>query len=867
MTPASSTPAAANDPALAPSLFKRLHQALMPDYNRRATLYWWGMLALGLLALVWAAWQLIGLPRDALLQVAAGTALAMLAGFFPVRVPQTKNSFVAGEIFIYLVLLLHGPAAAVMASTGEAIVGTWRTSRRWTSRIISPAMAAVSMLASGTLLQALLAGLKGLGLDGSVGLITSVMAFSVAYFLVNTTLALWLGSFKRAVWLKAEEVFLGFGWAGISCAASALLSVLLFLAFKESGGGVLAAAVPAICLVMTTIHFYFRQQEAAETLRRGRMESAEREAEQTARHMRELRDSEQRFHSAFTHASIGMALVDFSGHVRQVNKSLLTLLGRDEAGMLAHDFSDFVSAADAGSLAEQLTRIREGEVGSFTLELRCRHRVGREIWAALHGSVFTEGGSDEPSLILQAQDITARRQAEARLQHIAYHDSLTGLPNRSQFHQLLSEAVEHAQADRRFHFAVLFLDFDRFKLINDSMGHSAGDEFLVQVSRRIHDHVRPGDSVARLGGDEFAVLLNHLQDESHAVQLAERLQTALGVPLLVAGTELSTSASIGITTSSFGDRSPEELLRDADLAMYKAKAMGKARHAVFDTSLHAQASDRLHLESELRRALEAGQLSVAYQPLFNIASGALTGFEALARWQHPQRGEISPAVFIPVAEDSGLISRLSDYMLHEACHQLKAWQQRGDDWAQLRMQINISGHDVAHRHFGQRVRAALTASGISPAHLTLELTENILMERLEGASASLEALRQLGVSVSVDDFGTGYSSLSYLSTLPIDSLKIDRSFVHRLLDGSKESEIVRAVVSLGQSLGKSVIAEGIETPGQLNQLRAMGCEMGQGYHLARPQAADRIEALLDQLAAAPERPVRHSRPMRLQVVG
>jgi len=279
--------------------------------------------------------------------------------------------------------------------------------------------------------------------------------------------------------------------------------------------------------------------------------------------------------------------------------------------------------------------------------------------------------------------------------------------------------------------------------------------------------------------------------------------------------------------------------------MYKAKTSGKARYALFDAGLHAKVSERVQLERDLRRALAAGELSLAYQPLFNLGSGKLKGFEALARWRHPERGLISPALFIPVAEESGLMLPISDFMLEHSCRQLRRWQNKDDAFADLRMQINVSGSDLAHGAFIDRVQRAIAEAQIRPEHVTLELTENILMDRLEGAVETLGRMRELGIGISVDDFGTGYSSLSCLSTLPIDSLKIDRSFVQNLRAKSKESEIVRAIVSLGHSLGKSVIAEGIETPAQLAQLRTLGCEMGQGYHLSHPLAAERAEALLN----------------------
>ena len=828
----------------------RWHRALMPDYNRKATAYWYTMVALGLLVLGHSVSVVATLPRDALLQVCGGALVATFAGFFPVRIPRSKNSFAAGEIFIFLVLLLQGPAAATVASAAEGLVGSWRTSKRWSSRIGSPAAAALSMYATGSLLHAALQALRQHGLYSDGLLTIAAVLFSTTYFVLNTLLAALVIHLKRNQPLVLREFASSFGWIAIAYAGSASIAALLFLTVDRSGPGVMMAMVPVVAMLLTTLHFFFRQQEADEAARRGRVEAAEREAEQAALHLRQLQASEQRFHSAFTHASIGMALVSLDGEVRQVNPAMVALLGCEEAGLVGRRLETMVAEADAPALAAQVDAVRRGGSESFRAELRCRHREARDVWVALDASFFVEpGGEAASSLIVQMQDITARRSAEARLQHIAFHDSLTGLPNRARFHEHLAQAIERCAADPHRRFAVMFLDFDRFKLVNDSMGHSAGDAFLIQVARRIREHMRPNDVVARLGGDEFTILCEDLDRESHAVALAERLQAVLATPMQIGGTEITTSASIGITFSTIGYQLPEEVLRDADIAMYRAKAAGKARHALFDARLHQQVTDRVRLEGDLRRAIEAGQLSVAYQPLFDLRSGRLSGFEALARWQHPVHGLVTPATFIPIAEESALIGPLTDFMLQTACFQLKQWQSRDSAFDGLTMQVNVSGNDLAHGQFAQRVTRALVGARLRPHQLTLELTENVLMDRLDGALASLDQLRELGVGVSIDDFGTGYSSLSYLSSLPIDSLKIDASFVRGMRTGSKEAEVVRAIVTLGGSLGKAVIAEGIETDSQLDQLREMGCESGQGFHLSRPLAAECVDELLDRICA------------------
>jgi diguanylate cyclase (GGDEF)-like protein/PAS domain S-box-containing protein len=842
--------------------WQRLHAALMPDYNRPAAVYWWSVVVLGAIVLLGALAWLTQQPASVALQVIGGTAVAMLAGVFPVRIPRWKTSFAAGEIFIFLLLLIHGPGAAALAAAGEGFTGSWRTSKRWTSRIATPTMAALAMFTTGGLLHLLLSAVP----DSAVVLMVATMAFSIAYFVFNTILVTAVGRLKRHERLFTAELLGMFGWVGIVFAGSAAVAALLFLVYRQSGIGVLMAMVPLLAMMLATLHYFFRQQEAAEAARQASAEAADRERELAQRHVRELELSERRFHSAFTHASIGMALLAFDGRILQANAALAALVGRDTASLVHQLFQLHVLPEDRATLERQLGLVDQQEFEGFSLELRCLHREGRPVWAATHCSFFSEPGSSQPCLILQVQDITARRSAEEGLHHLAFHDSLTGLPNRRRFHELLDSAVAQAQASGapRDAYAVMFLDFDRFKLINDSLGHEAGDTFLVQVAQRIRESLRPEDTVARLGGDEFAVLVRHVEHERIVVTLAERMMEMLRRPFVVAGTELITSASIGITFSALGYTSAEDVLRDADTAMYKAKGAGKARYALFDASLHTEVANRLRLEGDLRRAIDDGRLAVAYQPVFDLVAGAerrdpvdptqvprITGFEALVRWKHPVDGTISPGTFLPIAEEAGLMIRLTDFVMTCACRQLREWQLSDPAWANLTINVNVSGHDIAHPAFVARVTRAIVESGITPAQLCIELTEDILMSRLEGALPVLAELRRMGVTLAIDDFGTGYSSLSHLSTLPIDVLKIDRSFVMRLVPGSNEAAVVRSIVLLGSSLGKQVVAEGIETDSQLGQLREMGCSLGQGYLLARPLVPADVSSLLSTVPDQP----------------
>ena len=814
---------------------RRLHDALMPDYGPGATTLWFAVTAGGALALAACAAQLAALGWVAWLQVAAASALAIGAGLFPVRVPGTKNAYTAGEIFIFLLLLMLGPAAAAVAAAAEAFAGSARASRRWTSRLFSPASAALAMLAVGLPLQALLthgppAGISGL--TGAAVVLAATMLAAAVYFLLNAVLVSGVVHLKRgASFFQPAALFSVFRWVGLAYAGSASVAALLFFSWRDHGVGVLLVMLPLLAMLLVTLHLYFRQQEAGIAV-------AEREMQSAARHLRELEASERRFHSAFTHASIGMALLAFDGRLLQANPALAGLLGRSEAALLQLRFEDLVDEADRAPLRQHLGLAGGGDFKTFALEVRCAHADGSTVWLALHCAFFTDPEVEAPCLILQAQDVSARRRAEAGLHHLAFHDPLTGLPNRRRFQECLVSALARYQTEPRRPWAVMFIDFDRFKLVNDSLGHQAGDDLLQQVARRVQEKLRPSDIVARLGGDEFAILATDIDHERDAVVLAERLMEALRQPFMLGEVELIATASIGITFSAIGYQSADEVLRDADIAMYKAKAGGKARYAIFDTSLHTAISDRLRLEGELRAAIAKGQLAVVYQPVFalglGLGEGHLSGFEALVRWQHPQDGTLVPADFLPIAEESGLMLQLSDFVLHCACHQLRQWQLSDPRLAALTMSINLSAHDLAHPALVARVGRALVESGLRPEHLTLELTENILMSNIEGVVPTLAALRKLGAQLAVDDFGTGYSSLSHLSKLPIDSLKIDRSFVSSLQPGSDDAAVVSAIIQLGGTLRKAVVAEGIETPEQMAQLRALGCGFGQGFHMAQP---------------------------------
>lgn len=443
---------------------------------------------------------------------------------------------------------------------------------------------------------------------------------------------------------------------------------------------------------------------------------------------------------------------------------------------------------------------------------------------------------EELNRYVEKLESAGRELEESRehFRHAAFHDALTGLPNRSLFTDHLRVALRRAHQNEKYLFGVLFLDLDRFKNINDSLGHPCGDELLKLVARRLEACIRQTDMVARFGGDEFAILLDAIQDASDAVRVAEKVQQAISAPFKLVSHEAITTASIGVALSTSGYTEAEDIIRDADTAMYRAKDRGKARCEIFDTAMHTRAVTLLRLESDLRRALEKDELCVYYQPIVSLASGELHGFEALARWQHPERGIVAPDDFVPLAEETGLILPIGLRVLWDACNQLRKWQQYSLSNRDLIMSVNLSGKQLMQPDLIERIEEVLHESQINPWHLKLEITETVVMENPELAAVTLAKLRTLGVRLSIDDFGTGYSSLSYLNRFPVDTLKIDRSFVTSMNAADENLQIVKTIVTLAGNLGMQVVAEGVETEEQLEQLRSLKCQYGQGYLFSKP---------------------------------
>ncbi len=445
---------------------------------------------------------------------------------------------------------------------------------------------------------------------------------------------------------------------------------------------------------------------------------------------------------------------------------------------------------------------------------------------------------------LLEKEIAERKWTEEQLMRSAFYDTLTGLPNRALLMDRLGILIRHAERQNDYLFAVLFLDLDRFKVINDSLGHIFGDQLLIAIARRLEACLRPGDTVARFGGDEFVILLDGITDVSDAALISERIQNEIKLPFDLEGQrEVFTTASIGIALNNIGYDRPEDILRDADTAMYRAKALGKARHEVFDPSMHSCAVGLLHMEAELRRAVESNEFVLHYQPMLSLDSGRITGVEALLRWHHPKRGIIYPKEFIPVAEETGLIVPIGEWVLRTACMQQKAWRDAG--LPSLNVAVNLSARQFGHQSLTELLKEVLKETGVSAQDLTLEITESIAMKDIDFSIKTLKELRSMGIKISIDDFGTGYSSLAYLQSFPISTLKIEQSFVKDILSHSdKALRIVAAIIAMATSMKLKVVAEGVETEEQLEFLHSQGCVEIQGHLFSQSVTAEEITKLV-----------------------
>jgi len=641
-----------------------------------------------------------------------------------IKVPRVNTTITVADSFVFLTLLLYGPAAAVIVAAADGLSAGRHLSKRWITVLFNAAAAGSAAFITGVIARLLFGPDFHVDIQSLSTSLVLLSTVAVSQYLAHTWIVAICLACKsdRPLWQTWANNYL---WSSLTYFIGAFVAGGIIKLETTVSFYAVLAPLPIISII------YFTYEKYLEDIRStaAQAERAERErAEQAERHVEELNRYVKKLESA-----------------------------------------------------------------------------GREL-----------------------------EESREHFRHAAFHDALTGLPNRSLFTDHLRVALRRAQQNEKYLFGVLFLDLDRFKNINDSLGHPCGDELLKLVARRLEACIRQTDMVARFGGDEFAILLDAIQDTSDAVRVAEKVQQAISAPFKLASHEAITTASIGVALSTSGYTEAEDIIRDADTAMYRAKDRGKARSEVFDTAMHTRAVTLLRLESDLRRALEKDELCVYYQPIVSLASGELHGFEALVRWQHLERGIISPDDFIPLAEETGLILPIGLRVLRDACHQLRKWQQYSLSNHDLIMSVNLSGKQLMQLDLIERIEEVLQESQINPWHLKLEITETVVMENPELAAVTLAKLRSLGVRLSIDDFGTGYSSLSYLNRFPVDTLKIDRSFVTSMNAADENLQIVKTIVTLAGNLGMQVVAEGVETEEQLEQLRSLKCQYGQGFLFSKP---------------------------------
>jgi diguanylate cyclase (GGDEF)-like protein/PAS domain S-box-containing protein len=568
----------------------------------------------------------------------------------------------------------------------------------------------------------------------------------------------------------------------------------------------------------------------------------------------DVRAQQQMLALAVDGAGLGTWQWDVVHDAMQCNDRLLEIMGyqRDQLGMTGKDWNATIHPDDFAPWIGAVTAQLRHSAGALRMSIRIRHGTGRWVWIMFVGAVVDRSSNGRALRMAGvALDVQAQKSMEQELRVAARTDDLTRLPNRSVALQAIELAIQRRRAHPGYHFAVLFMDFDRFKQVNDTLGHSVGDELLRQIAARLQESLRPGDSLihtsdfvhmaARIGGDEFVVLLDDIRGDLDAEIVAGRLIDALSLPYTIGAHKVNSSASIGIVTTTHAVDDADSVLRDADIAMYEAKRTGRARYVMFEPSLRQQVSASVLLENDLRQALEKQELFVVYQPLVHLASGAFTGMEALLRWRHPRRGLVSPVEFIPVAEACGLIGALGQFVLQEACSAFASMTLASPNGLPPTLAVNLSRAQLLQPGLAADVQDALRANGLSPQQLVLEVTESLAAQD-EQVLTTLHAIRALGVALSLDDFGTGYSSLSCLHALPVNFVKVDRSFVSQAQTSAYHRVLIEATIRMAQTLGLGTVAEGIETEGQASLMAELGCDKGQGYLYSRPLEAGALVA-------------------------
>ncbi len=783
--------------------------------------YRWLVIVCGLPVFFAAAVELYASPTNLnLLLLIVFTTL--FASRISIKFPSFNGTITVSDSLIFVALLMWGQPAAIMTAVAEAIALTIRLrSKLLRTYLFNITSSTLTTWFGATVLFETFGSAETISHDlPAFSFVLAMCLLALSYYVGNMILTAVMQILKLDIsqWKTWSQYYL---WTCITFfVGAALAGIFVKLIFL---GGIVAILLVAPIAIISYLAYtsYIRTVDA-------------------------LQASESRFRSSFDYATIGMGIVSPSGDWLEVNKSLSDMLGFPEEELLSLNYRDAIHPECAVDVQNNVDRIIDGEIPAFQAEARFRNRTGSDVWTMLGVSTAHDSQGELRHLILQVQDITSRKLAEEKLWFDANHDALTGLPNRAAFVARLKDVIKWKKRSKKPQYATLFLDLDGFKIVNDSLGHAAGDELLKSVARRLLECIRGRDIVARLGGDEFTVLLIDLETIDQAIIVAERIRSKLSAAFEIGDQEIFIGTSIGIATSEIGYRTADDMLRDADAAMYQAKASGKGCYSVFDHDMYSNAIRQLHLANDLRRALERNEFVIHYQPIKSLETDKITELEALVRWNHPTHGLLSPADFIPLAEENGIINEIDNWVMLNACHQLKRLQADFEELRDVSVSVNVSSRHFAQVGLFDTAKNVLMETGLRAANLILEITESAMIKNLTNTATTLRELNFLGVKIALDDFGTGYSSLNYLHELPISILKIDRSFVARIDTENEGIEILKAIIALATSLRMETTAEGIETAKQLDALRSIGCRRGQGYFLSRPLP---VESLVEYLQA------------------
>lgn len=758
-----------------------------------------------------------------------------------------KSNLSVADVFTYIILILYGVQAATIIAAMEAYITSSKFTKKIEYRLFNSGIIGISMYVSYLISYAFFGPFEQLAKNGfTLTLFGAMCVLTISHYFINTFIVAISSGLrtKKSVFRTWTKYYV---WMFIPFFASG--SVALFAANAIQTSGLYAFLI--ILPIIGIIYFSYHTQQ-------GKLQAVTDQAEQAEKHLNEMKQSEERFRSAFSNAPIGIGIISKENKWLQANDSLCGIFGFTEEELLTKFLHEIVHPEDISHFFNNISLVLNEEEKSFQAELRYFNKNGKEIWTQT--SISNLKDAEDSKLICQIQDITARHKAEEKLRYDASFDSLTDLYNRNVFLEKLTKAVKRGQREKDFDFAVIFVDLDKFKLVNDTIGHTIGDKLLVAVAKRLKKCMPEEQTLARFGSDEFLILIDKDTEKEKLNFLVEEIQRQIGLVYGIDGQGINITASLGVVYFDETHKVAEDILRDADTALYLAKQKGRSRYVFFDEQMRKKATNLMKLEKDLQRAVERKELYLTYQPIISLDDEKLAGFEALIRWNHPEMGLVSPAEFISIAEENGQIIKIGHFVLDEACRQMRLWQNEFSDDLPITMSVNVSTKQLLRKQLLTEVLEIFEKYKISPAQIKLEITESLVVENSDSVMLILKQFRAMGLKISMDDFGTGYSSLSYLHKLPINTLKIDRSFVNQMLEETEGAEIVKTIVLLTKALNLDVVAEGIETKEQQFALRKLGCEFGQGYYFSKPLNVDDATNFIKDSYVTPKIPAEDNIP-------